>query len=98
MPVRSARYLSTRIMPRAHYVMAAVLPRVTLMRSAGAFDLRADSPTRDEHRLPRRQLIVKHGHGTAFHAHRAAPAPDVARDVVDVGNVDHGHALDALRP
>ena len=53
----------------------------------GAFDLRADAPTRDEHRLLRKAALIVDGHELLFHAHRAAAAPDIAGDFVDVGNV-----------
>ena len=46
----------------------------------------------------RKAALIVDGHELLFHAHRAAPAADVARDLVDVGNVDHGHALDARSP
>ena len=47
----------------------------------GALDLGADAPVKDGHKL-------------LFHADRAAPASDIPGDLVDVGYMDHRHALD----
>ena len=57
--------------------------------------MRADAPAGNKHRVLGKAALVKHGDELLFHAHRAAAAPDVAGDFVDVGDVDHRHALDA---
>ena len=37
--------------------------------------------------------LVKHGLVLFFHAHRAAAAAHIAGDLVDIGHMDHRHAL-----
>ena len=59
----------------------------------GAAHLRTDAPAGNVDLLLGQHTFVKDGAVLLFHAHRAAAAPHIAGDLVDIRHMDHCHAL-----
>ena len=59
----------------------------------GAAHLRTDAPAGNVDLLLGQHAFVKDGAVLLFHAHRAAAAPHITGDPVDIRHMDHRHAL-----